>query len=425
MPTFDRARDLRKAILAADTRFAATIPTRASHIYVHLTDVCDVACDHCMYAADASAATRAKPRLRGARLQAALAAIADSQPTKLTISGGGEPFLEFQSLLHTLRVAPSANLEIISAGRWARSPRQAATRVAALETARSANPQQPSLLLRVSADVFHTSAPNPVSIQDYAHIVDAWEAIGAPYGLGFRGVLLDGDTTIRDLATLLRATLESRDSWNAVLRLESGRQVPVTYNVLRFSGGGERYTQLRSKTRPMTDYYAPFMEAPGTLTLGRMINDAINRTYTPDDGLAVTIDPDGTCFLFTASAPDWRCDTTGKHFGQIVAHFAKDPLTHYLVAFGVMKLVEAISQFAPDHVARALDSNDMTKTVTTLLATDEALAFASVRALQVLFQSNMLGSTQPSLIEELIHSPQLLWRKEWGACPIRAKSMED
>ncbi len=420
MPSFERAHDLRGAILAANICFASSIPIRASHIYVHLTDVCDVACYHCMYAADASARTRAKPRLRGARLDAALAAIADSHPTKLTISGGGEPFLEFQALLHTLRTAPSANLEIISAGRWARSPRQAATRLAALQTARAANPQEPSLLLRVSADAFHTSAPNPVALQDYANIVTAWEAIGAPYGLGLRGVLLEGDTTLRDLATLLRATLSSRDSWNAVLRLESGREVPVTYNVLRFSGGGEKYTQLRPKTRLMTDYYAPFMEAPGVLTLGRMVNDAINRTYTPDDGLAVTIDPDGTCFLFTASAPDWRCDTTGKRFDQIVAHFAKDPLTHYLLAFGVMKLTDVISRFAPEQVDRAIDSNDMTKTVSLLLATDEALAFASIDALQTLSQNGMLGSPQPSLIDALIQSPERIWQTTWGPCPSAA-----
>ena len=422
MPQFQFAssKDLRRRLLAASVGYPAPLPNQISHLYCHLTEVCDVACHHCMYSSDSSKASRARPRLNGERLAAVVATANSGKPTKATISGGGEPFLEFASIRLLVATLACSDIEIVTAGRWARSETIARRRLQTIAQAGQENPRNPRLMLRVSADRFHREAPNPVLLDDYARIIDAWRPYMHSVSLGFRGVILPADETLAQLATILGATVRQVDHWNAVLELGGGVAVPWTFNVLRYGGKGAAFREI--PTMSMMDYYAAFRTSDGHIPLARMINDAIHREYRTDEGLALTVDADGSSFIFAGSAPDRRFQfaNSTRDFIEVARHFAADPISNFLFHFGIDSLVSVMARFNASSASRCTLQNDMTRLVSCLLDDEPKLAFATVQSIRALAYEELLTSHDP-LIETILSNPSLVWNAAWGKADFEVK----
>lgn len=382
---FSNPLGLRRELLQLPLAYRQAPIIRGAHFYVHLTGICDVACTHCMYSSDASTSRNGITHLDDEDVEMALRYVADSTPMKLTISGGGEPFLQLRRLLHIVRNAHAPYVEAITAGNWARTGEHAAAVVQQLRDAIDANPAIQEFVLRVSIDRFHVTAPNAVPWEAYSHIVSAWRASGEKMSLGFRGLLIDGDETVERLAKQLGGALREVDSWNKQIELPSGVSLPVTLNVFRFSGKGISYAEAFAlKTLPMKTYYAPFEESSRRLVLGRAINDAIKGRYFPVEGLSITLDFDGSLYIFTGTAPDRRAHIRTHSFAESVAWFYRDPITRVLLSDGLYWLCDTVALVDPELVDSTIAINDVCVVVDALLRDDVLRAFATVMAIREL-----------------------------------------
>src|SRR5688572_22585978 len=166
--------ELRQLVVDSAPAFRHELPARASHVFIHPTDVCDIACTHCMYSSNTTTTTRRRPRLVGNAAELLLRFLNGADATKLSISGGGEPFLELESVLRILAGTTCTNIELVTAGRWGRSRKTTDGIIREISNAVVANGVRPVLMLRLSADRFHRSAPNPVRLSDHVNIVESW-----------------------------------------------------------------------------------------------------------------------------------------------------------------------------------------------------------------------------------------------------------
>lgn len=74
------------------------VPTVGSSFFIHLSELCPVACEHCMYSSTLSKKS-IKDALGKSDIETAITLINDSRSAKLNITGGGEPFLKFRNIL--------------------------------------------------------------------------------------------------------------------------------------------------------------------------------------------------------------------------------------------------------------------------------------------------------------------------------------
>jgi len=389
---FENARQARKWLVALPLQYNTERIYKGAHAYIHLTGVCKVACEHCMYSSDYTARLP-KPSLNSLEVDLANKYINDSGSQKLTISGGGEPFLKLNALLSLISKSFVPHIEIDTAGDWAISANKTVKILSSLSKALEENPNKPVLVLRISADKFHSViAKNPVSISNYANIIRYWSEQEWGFKLALRGLLLEDDETSILIARAVLGNLEKVNDWNKLLVLPNGKTIPFTFNVLRFTGKGVNYVNSYSaKTIPMLDYYRPFHDENDNLVLGMAINDAVDGSYYKIKGLSITIDYDGSLFIYTATAPDMRANLVTHNFVQSIDHFYRDPITHVLLSDGLYSLLRLVAEIDEGIVTKSLQQNDMTAVVASLLSNENVLLYATLRSVQMLIKAGKIG----------------------------------
>ncbi|MFZ5869739.1 MAG: hypothetical protein ACOYXW_04295 [Actinomycetota bacterium] len=312
--------------------------------------------------------------------------INDSQSQKLDISGGGEPFLRFSAIERLVESVDVPRIEIVTAGYWAKSQRRAAQLIGLIDAARARNPHNPGVLLRLSIDRYHLNAPRPVQMEHYAHAVRAWLSLDVKLRMGLRSIQPDIDVVDRDLAVLVGAQVEKVDRWNRALVFDGGVRIPITFNVFRESGAAanlpeEERARMRQASMTMEEYYSPFETSEHRLSLATAVNDAIRGSYTPTDGLAVTLNSDLRFWIYTGTAPDRHLYLRGQTYAQAVAYFFQDPITHLLVNEGIWVLADLIERLDPATHAAAVAKNDTASLVNDLLDKPELRVAVTLIAL--------------------------------------------
>jgi hypothetical protein len=372
-------------------------PSTGSSFFIHLSELCPVACEHCMYSSDLEPKS-VKDSLPPDELERAIGFINESCSQKLNITGGGEPFLKFASILRLLETVTVPRIEIVTAGYWAKYPRRASALIWRLDEARSRNPAAPDVLLRLSIDRYHLNAPRPVLMEHYGNVARAWAQVKPGFRLGFRSIQPDLGIVDRGLAEELSATVVEVNDWNRVLVLPSGEELPMTFNVFRRSGKAAELTdEHRDRSQTIREYYGPFETGEGRLTLATTVNDAIRGTYSASPGVAVTLNSDGTFWIFCGTSPDRRL-TLGSHsFAAAVATFFQDPITHLLVDEGVWGLSDLVVELDPPAHLAAMAKNDVACLVEDLLVSPDVRLAVTLIATQRLLASRRgrLGPAHP------------------------------
>jgi hypothetical protein len=346
------------------------LPDRGSSFFIHLSELCPVACEHCMYSSDLQRKS-AKDSLDPDELETAIEFIDASRSEKLNITGGGEPFLKVPSILRLLETVDVPRIEIVTAGYWAKSPAAARRMLDRLAAARGRNPNDPELMLRLSIDRYHLNAPKPVLIQHYGNIARAWSDKPRPMLLGFRGIQPDRGHVDRMLAEETGGQLVEIDDWNRQLVFPNGRSAPITFNVFRLSGKASELaegSELSASSKTLREYYGPFENRQGQLVLATAVNDAIRGSYTNTGGLAITMNSDGRFWIFCGTAPDRQLVLGRTDFPGAIEFFFQDPITRLLVDDGVWALSDIVADLNPRACALAVAKNDMASLVDDLLA---------------------------------------------------------
>lgn len=359
------------------------LPSTGSSFFIHLSELCPVACEHCMYSSDLERKS-VKDSLNAAELETAIEFINSSRSEKLNITGGGEPFLKVPSILRLLETVQVPRIEIVTAGYWAKTEKAARRMIARLSAARRRNPLQPELLLRLSIDRYHMNAPKPVLIEHYGNVARAWSDGPGDMALGFRSIQPDRDHVDRLLAEEVGGELVTVDDWNRRLVLPGGRSAPITFNVFRVSGKAARLTErseLSSRSKTIREYYGPFENRQGQLVLATTVNDAIRGRYTDTGGLAITMNSDGRFWIFCGTAPDRHLVLGDRTFPEAIAYFFQDPITRLLVDDGVWTLADIVADLDPVTCQAAIAKNDVASLVDDLLVRPEVRLAVTIVAI--------------------------------------------
>lgn len=382
------------------------LPDRGSSFFIHLSELCPVACEHCMYSSDMRQKSE-KDSLTADELESAVAFIDASRSEKLNITGGGEPFLKVPSILALLAKVRVPRIELVTAGYWAKTELAAQRMLGRLTAARRSNPQQPELLLRLSLDRYHLSAPHPVLIEHYGNVVRAWDNSTTDLLLGLRSIQPDRDYVDRLLVQEVGGDLVDVDEWNRKLVLPSGRVVPITFNVFRASGkasGLAERAQLSDQSKTIREYYGPFERQPGRLVLATTVNDAIRGNYADTGGLAITMNSDGRFWIFCGTAPDRHLMLGADDFAGAISFFFQDPITRLLVDDGVWALSDIVSELDPTTVRLAVAKNDVASLVENLLARPEIRLAVTLIAIHRLWREDRLTLAETSVDHEVFRS---------------------
>ncbi len=402
---FDDPMHSRNKVLSSITPRDRRLPTHGSSFFIHLSELCPVACKHCMYSSDLNQKTE-RDSLSESDLENAIEYIDASQSQKLNITGGGEPFLKFKSILRLLERVRVPRVEIVTAGYWATTEQRAAGILSQLDAARIKNPVNPDVLLRLSIDRYHIGAPKPVTIAHYANVAKAWSNAVVELKLGFRSIMPDRDKVDRDLANALGAEIVEVDSWNRKIVMPGGKVAPITFNILRFSGkASELPVELKRDTKGVREYYKPFETGADRLTLAMAVNDAIRGSYTASDGLALTLNSDGTLWIFCGTSPDRKLKLGQKSFQQSVEHFFDDPITHLLVNDGVWALAELVEQLDPGTHARAMAKNDVAFLVEDLLDPADVRLAVTLLVLKTMSEQQRISLADDEPVRGLLEMP--------------------
>ncbi|MEV0740522.1 hypothetical protein AB0I51_32360 [Streptomyces sp. NPDC050549] len=86
---FDSPKESRERVIKAVRHRGVAVPDRGSSFFIHLSELCPVACEHCMYASDLTRKATAKDSLSRPELDAAIDFINASCSEKLNITGAG------------------------------------------------------------------------------------------------------------------------------------------------------------------------------------------------------------------------------------------------------------------------------------------------------------------------------------------------
>jgi hypothetical protein len=321
-------------------------------------------------------------------------------PVKLTISGGGEPFLQFNQCLDLVSAGVTNDIEIITAGHWATSQARCQRVFSDLAAATKKGLPNTRCGIRVSLDSFHRSAPRPVTGKQYSNIVRAFGAASAEAQeltpLSFRGLLRERNETETYLAELVDARVEHIDEWNSEVFLNANEpSLKITYNVMRFSGAAAANQLPRlPEDVSMMQYFMKHADQPA-LKLSQAINDASRGAYTFNPAAAITIDSDGSLFIFAASPPD-RLGELGWRLSEIRDFFSLDPLTQWLYHLGPLPLLRFMQSLAPQRSALALATEDITSLVPTLLGDPLERTAARLEAVKELCMAGFVREIGPA-----------------------------
>jgi hypothetical protein len=405
---FEQPQVSRDRIIEAFQPTLGALPDRGSSFFIHLSELCPVACLHCMYSSDLRRKSF-KDSLTESELDQAIAFINDSRSEKLNITGGGEPFLKFRSILRLLERVNVPRVEIVTAGYWAKSEQRAARLLSQMNEALSRNPHGPEALLRLSLDRYHINAPRPVRIEHYGNVVRAWQRSPVRLGLGFRSIQPDMDTVDRQLADEVGAEVDVVNDWNRRIVLPDGRGLPITFNVFRLSGkAAELHDDLLEGTQTIKEYYSPFESGSNKLTLATAVNDAIRGSYTASPGVAVTMNSDGTFWIFCGTSPDRRLLFDSQRFSDALAYFFEDPITHLLIRDGVWYLADLVSRLDPATHLTAVAKNDVAFLVEDLLAPADVRLAVTLRATAGMVADGSAVTQGDPLLADILRSDDLL-----------------
>lgn len=346
------------------------LPDHGSRFFFHVSELCPVECRHCMASADRNRKS-AKDSLSPDELATAIGFIDASNSEQLDITGGGEPFLKPRSVFRLIENVRVPRIDLVTAGYWAKTPRAATRVLDRLVDAVRRNPHRPELLLRLSLDRYHLTAPHPVRIEHYGNIVRAWQSCSDTLSLGLRGIQPDMGHVDRLLCEETGADLVVVDEWQRALTLPGGQSVPMTFNPFRASGKAADLTErdeMRRRSSTIREYYGEYEHGPGDLVLATTVNDAIRGRYADTGGLNITMHSDGRFWIVSGTSPDRQLTLSDADFHGAIEYFFRDPITRLLVDDGVWALADIIREIDPDTVGAVIARNDVTSLVDDLLA---------------------------------------------------------
>ncbi|MBF0122174.1 MAG: radical SAM protein [Candidatus Omnitrophica bacterium] len=187
-----------------------------------LTRFCPVGCKHCFFASPKPRRPTEDDAFTPEGMTKLVKFLNDANTGYLLVSGGGDPFIEFDGVRRILEEVHSDTVCLVTSAYWAMGQKhmdQTLDRLlAAIEHRRSTMKNPGKIILRVSIDKEHAEQINRGSLSKgpYINLIKAFQARGiSPDVLELQIHTLFGDTTVDDLLSnfkvVSREVSETRD----------------------------------------------------------------------------------------------------------------------------------------------------------------------------------------------------------------------
>ncbi|WP_326551089.1 hypothetical protein [Micromonospora sp. NBC_01813] len=309
---------------------------------------------------------------------------------KAVLSGGGEPMVEPEFCERFVNEIDSPDLEeieLITSAHFAADAAETRRRLSGLVDAwrtRGSHLTTAAFAIRISLDWFHAQR---IGVEPAARVIEMLgESEMSDVGCYLRSVLLDGDSTMPDLAKRLGGELSALEDYQQEIRLPDGRSVLVYYKNLIVEG---RMNQRKLNRLPVslpTESHADvfgkrFVDDAGKHVPARTYN---GPTVKHLDGLACLILDDGSVRILEGNDPR-RCPDVRRVSGwdDAITFLYADPITVYLVDEGPQSLAGLIAPAFPEAVRVASDTNQLYHLTELLLDTPQKRMYAMLRALDL------------------------------------------
>lgn len=386
-PVAQRAIAERKRLLEALPPYSAPGPMSASTCYVWPTDDCSVGCAHCNFASPRSSKFLDRYRIAD-DVDRVLELVNGMGLWKAVLSGGGEPMEEplfCRNFIAYVDSAQLAEIELITSASFASTPADTARELELLVDAwhSRGSSSDVGFTIRLSVDWFHAKR---IGLQPAANVLRALSRPEfADVGCYIRSVLLDGDTTLAELAASLGAHLGPIKDYCQTMTMPDGRDVLAYHKNLIIDG---RMTQRRLRSLPIS-----LPEASRAETFGRRFRSPAGkhvpaRVYNgPEvvhlDGLACIVEAAGGIKILEGNHPHrypTLCDTAS--WPEARRFLYADPLTVTLVDGGPDALVELIAHEYP-HAGEVTTATNQLYYLSDRILDDPLVALlATVRAVE-------------------------------------------
>ena len=385
----DTATIIRKKLIAALPSYNNPGPTDAGTVYVWPTKYCTAWCEHCNFASplprrpikvtDAFHTKYAQDKL--------ISFVNQLGMWKAVLSGGGEPFLEKNTVFRFVRDVQSDKLEeieLITNCFWAKNKSSTYRVLDKLYNSycRRKTPTNPILTLRLSVDWFHRRR---IGLEPIINVIKAWESEQyTNLKCYIRSVLIDNDDTINDLANYLNAEVTPIYDYQQEIILPNCRRLLVYFKNLVIDGRLSRvsFTQypVKLSTLGKIDHFATrFFNSSGRYIPGLTYNGPCVR----HDSLSLCIENDGTVKILEATSPDNTANLYQNNWIEARNRFYSDPLTIYLLEEGPTAFFKLMSSFLKNTHCFCDSSNKLYYHIDRLLSTSVARLWATVTIFKI------------------------------------------
>jgi Radical SAM superfamily len=325
--------EFRQSVLALIDPTAQPLPPNPSVAFVWPTELCAVACAHCSFGS----------RSRGPELRRELAHhpeklvewLDKAGATTLVACGGGEPLDEPEFLVRVIEACAQRGIrfEIYTSG--VSSTGQVPVREYILAWRQAWNRANAKLKFRVrlSVDLFHKER---IGLDPVVEWIREIEAMAPDWTLSLRGVRIQGDNSVAELAHLLGARFRTVSESVGRLTTSLGRCVLVEQKGFVFDGRGSTRALKRRGLR-FTERDASILQPlAGTygdnFPLGRPISARL--TVLPHH-MDLEIHSDCIVHLLESQAVDLRLSFQEYSWDQLKNIYYRDPIVHLVAAAGL------------------------------------------------------------------------------------------
>ncbi|HUD44084.1 MAG TPA: 4Fe-4S cluster-binding domain-containing protein [Patescibacteria group bacterium] len=421
---FIRAQELRDRLSNAYPIDYSKNDYPLSVAYFWPTKYCPIGCEHCMFASPKPRNVDSNMILNESAVSNFIEITNQSKLDALVISGGGEPMMEFPTILRLIKEANYRYFEIITGGNWLANEEvmlRGLSQMQAALTEKQQGGDKIDFSIRLSVDNYHQAVVKPEWIKRLVDVLREDAALPVDerrypdLKLFFRTLLIEDDTVER-LADLLGASLTDAQGYVRELvfsddKISGIEKLKVFYKDMRFVGLGKNVEP--DKLTEFDTYFDSYSNKTGDVRLG--------MTYlNPDskgealEGINVFVTYEGRMMPY-GGVSDISTNIYSETYEQFLTKLLGDVISRTLLFKGLDHIRKIAEEIDPRVLDRIRKKNWIASVADESLDTAEKRLYVTLRLLQIDVSDGIIElESLPAYVQELIaRTPEDL-RREYG-----------
>jgi len=316
------------------------------YISIWLTKYCNVGCEFCFYRSPKHTRKDKEGNITRDGVQKIIQFINSSNISEILLSGGGEPFLRFESICQIIENLKHGKIAIATSADWASNQEKAAQKLSKLHEIISSNQNYIEVTLRLSVDRYHADRLD-YDLSNVINVIRIFES-NQQFGKSLKFALrsITHDSTIDRLLNLLDVSqIQRKSKTELFITLKSGLIIPVKF---RTPYNVDNQANLNNKA--LTQKQIKVWEKDVTQNYGGNLS-AVKRAK--GKGLNLTIQYDGSLFLWGGNSPDNEMNIYEHDYETFHSESLRDIITISFLERGNHFRDSIINEVNPKAIQRA------------------------------------------------------------------------